>query len=409
MVLLIAIPPARQDFPLADDWAFAHGAIWFAHGQGIHYSKWASMPQLGQWLWSAPFLLTLSWPHFALRLSVIALSWLGLLSFYDLLRQEKVPARLAGFAACVLATNPLFFVSQGTFMTDVPALSFALLALNAYVRAINSRSLAWLGGAVTLALLGVVTRQTVIVVPVVAGLMLLRFAKLRRQPLWWFSVVLPVLVCLGINHWFGQRTDIIPLHATLRLKALLFRPFLALHLCGLAILPLSLLTVPRRNWKVFFASLLCLLLGAALIFRIGKTLPYGGLFPYSIGLLSPWGTYSDALMLGQREVLLTQPIRIAITLLGCVGGAEILTALVAAIRAWTIPGFLPLFTLFQFLLLLTLPPTMDRYFEVLFPGVILLVVTHIPFRYVVSGVKPKLALLALGFVWIAASECLDKD
>jgi hypothetical protein len=30
-------------------------------------------------------------------------------------------------------------------------------------------------------------------------------------------------------------------------------------------------------------------------------------------------------------------------------------------------------------------------------------------RYVVSGVKPKLALLALGFVWIAASECLDKD
>jgi hypothetical protein len=29
--------------------------------------------------------------------------------------------------------------------------------------------------------------------------------------------------------------------------------------------------------------------------------------------------------------------------------------------------------------------------------------------YLVSGVKPKLALLPLGFVWIAASECLAKD
>src|SRR5579859_7953383 len=108
-VIFVAVPPGSQDFPLGDDWAFAHGAIWFAQGLGIHYSKWASMPQLGQWLWSWPFLHLIHLPHVALRLSGIVLSWLGLAAFCDLLQRENVPARVAAFAACVLALNPLFF------------------------------------------------------------------------------------------------------------------------------------------------------------------------------------------------------------------------------------------------------------------------------------------------------------
>ncbi|HWF18200.1 MAG TPA: hypothetical protein VG754_02990 [Verrucomicrobiae bacterium] len=112
-VIFLAIPPDRQDFPLGDDWAFSHSAIWFAHGLGIHYVKWASMPQLGQWLWSWPFLHIIHWPHVALRLSAIVLSWLGLAAFCDLLRLENVPERVAAFAACVLALDPLFFISQG--------------------------------------------------------------------------------------------------------------------------------------------------------------------------------------------------------------------------------------------------------------------------------------------------------
>src|SRR5450756_400714 len=72
--IFIAIPPAKQNFPLGDDWAFAHGAIWFAQGLGIHYSRWASMPELGQWIWSWPFLLVTDYSHVALRVSVIVLS-----------------------------------------------------------------------------------------------------------------------------------------------------------------------------------------------------------------------------------------------------------------------------------------------------------------------------------------------
>src|SRR5262249_18742119 len=83
-ILFVAVPPERQDFPLIDDFAFARGAFTFARGGGVDYGGWASMPQLGQWLWACPFLWLLGESHVALRLSTILLSWVGLLAFYAL-------------------------------------------------------------------------------------------------------------------------------------------------------------------------------------------------------------------------------------------------------------------------------------------------------------------------------------
>ncbi len=392
-MIIIAVPPARQDFPLGDDWAFAHGAIWFAHGEGIHYSKWASMPQLGQWLWSWPFLLIIRSPHFALRVSVIVLSWLGLVCFYDLLRQNKVSVRLAGFAACVMAMNPLFFISQGTYMTDVPALSFGLMALNCYSRALNQKNLRWLFGAVVLAVLGSITRQTMIAVPLAAGIILFRFSEIRRKPIWLLSVIVPVAAGVATSQWFAHRPDILPMHLTLNWPSLMFRPFLALHLCGLAVLPLCLLTFRREFRNIFIVSFALMTLAAGYLYFFRKDLPYGSSFPYCTGMLSPWGTFSDGLVAGHREILLTQPARIIISILGCIGATAILTALVAAVRARQFPGLLLLFTAFQFLFLLTLPSMMDRYLEVLFPGAIYLVVTrHSAFK---SGWLPGMAVVAL--------------
>jgi hypothetical protein len=399
-VIIIAIPPSRQDFPLGDDWAFARGAIWFAHGEGIHYSKWASMPQLGQWLWSWPFLLVIGSSHFALRISGIALSWLGMVSFYDLLRQNKVPARLAGFAACVIATNPLFFISQGTYMTDVPALSFGLMALNCYSRAINQRNLRWLFGAVVLAVLGAITRQTMIAVPMVAGLLLLRFPEIRLKPFWVLSIVVPVAAGVGTSQWFAHRPDILPMHLTLNSEALVFRPFLALHWCGLAVLPLCLLTLQREFWKLFVTSFIFMMLAVSYLYFLGEDLTYGGSFPYCNGAISPWGVCSGGLLVGQREILLTQPFRIAISILGCIGGAQILTALFDAVQARKSPDLLLLFTALQFLFVLTLPNMMDRYLEVLFPGAVYLVVMRCSVSH--SGWLPGTVVVTLcGFISVA--------
>ncbi len=373
LVIIIVIPPGRQDFPLGDDWAFAHGAIWFAHGEGIHYSKWASMPQLGQWLWSWPFLMVIGPSHFALRISVIVLSWLGLASFYDLLRRENVPARLAGFAACVIATNPLFFVSQGTYMTDVPALSFGLVALSCYSRAIDRRNLRWLLGAIITSVAASITRQTMLAVPVVAGLMLMRIPEIRLKPVWLLSLIVPLAAGAGTSLWFAQRADIVPMHPMLNMGQLLFRPFLAVHLCGLAILPLCLFTWHHESRLLYLTSLLFMLLAASCLYMYGVDMTYGGLFPYCTGMLSPWGTYSEGLVAGHRDILLAENVRVLISILGCVGGAQILTALVETVRAGKFPGPLVMFAGLQFLFILTMPVIADRYFEVLLPGALFLV------------------------------------
>src|SRR5437588_7237564 len=136
-VLWVALPPAEQNFPLGDDWAFSHGMFEFVKGNGIHYFQWASMPQLGQWLWATPFVWLLGASHVALRISALVLSWLGLWAFYGLLRYERCSDGQAALATAALALNPLFFLMQGTFLTDVPALAFALAALMYYTRAIH--------------------------------------------------------------------------------------------------------------------------------------------------------------------------------------------------------------------------------------------------------------------------------
>src|SRR5436190_23961141 len=132
-------PINLEDFPLFDDWSFARGASMFARGQGIHYGHWAAMPQLGQWLWAVPFIRTLGEAAPALRIATIILSWLGLAGFYDLLTyKNQCPPAVAAFVSGVLAFNPLFFLLSGTFMTDVPTLSFCLIGLCFYQRAIEA-------------------------------------------------------------------------------------------------------------------------------------------------------------------------------------------------------------------------------------------------------------------------------
>jgi hypothetical protein len=397
-VVFIAVPPRLQNFPLGDDWAFAHGAVWFAQGQGIHYSNWASMPQLGQWIWSWPFLHLTGLAHVALRISVIVLSWLGLAAFHDLLRRENISAQLAAFAACVLALDPLWFVSQGTYMTDVPALSFGLLALCFFSRALDTKNPRWLLSAAVLMVFAVVTRQTMLAVPVAAGLMLWRNREIRWKPAWIFSVVAPAVVCAGTAWWFARRPDVLPMPPEFDFKESLVRAFIALHLCGLAVLPLALLVFRPRRWRIFFAGLAVMMIAADYFRFAGGELPFGGLFPYCTGMLSLEGTYSDGLVVGQRDILLTPFVRTALTVFGCVGAAEILTALVETVRAKKWPGMLVLFTLLQFLVILTLPSVTDRYLEVLFPGAIFLVAARSTGSRLPAGV---VAMVLYGLISVA--------
>ncbi|HWF18201.1 MAG TPA: hypothetical protein VG754_02995 [Verrucomicrobiae bacterium] len=260
-------------------------------------------------------------------------------------------------------------------MTDVPALSFGLIALAFYSRALAEKRLRWLPAATLFAVFAVITRQTMLMIPLAAAVPMLRNQEMRRSAAWGLSILVPLAVCVYASRWFSQRPDVEPMHAKFNLESMAFRPFVALHLAGLVVLPLIFLAGRQRSWRVFFAAFTAMLLAAGFYHSLAARLPYGGWFPYCMGMLSLEGTYPDGLVVGQRDILLTPTVQVELTVLGCAGAALVLAALWEMIRARKFPGALLVFTSLQFCILLIMPVMADRYLEVLFPGAIFLAAT----------------------------------
>jgi hypothetical protein len=405
VILFALLPPTQQDFPLGDDWAFSQGAWSFAATGEIHYRNWASIPQLGQWLWAWPFLRLFGESHVALRISTIVLSWFGLWAFGDLLGQEGVALGRAAFLVATLALNPLFFLMQGTFMTDVPALSFALIALALYTRAIRHGQGLVLAIAAAVAVLGALTRQNTLATPLAAGVLLVREPHVRRRPAWLLGVLLPLVVGVGTHVWFHGRPDAVsPPPAPQVPVIVVLIPFVIFHYGGLAALP-ALLLVPRYgSWRTFALALAAMALGTFYWWGLGKELPYGGLFPYCPGLLGTHGPFAGSLELGEQPEQLGWTMRLVLTVAGCIAGAELLTRLIDVHRSGLGTGPIMLFTGLQLPMLLVAYGFYDRYLLFLLPGTLL----------VAAGAEPKArprwlpGLLALG-MFAAISTAIMHD
>jgi hypothetical protein len=368
-VIAMTVPWGQQDIPLNDDWAYARGAIRFAHGEGIHYGKWAAMPLLGQWLWALPFVRVFGANHIVLRTSVILLSWLGLWGLFDLLKHGGVKADLAAVATMTLAACPLFFLLEGTFMSDVPALSFALLALALYGRAIRSAQLLLLGCAFVVACLAVTTRQNTCAMVLVAAIWLWRRRSLRSQAVWQGAVLLPLALGIGTHFWLRGRPDSIIVDPMwVGWPTLLAYPFRALLYVGLAGLPLAVLCRLRLSAGWRLACLALVSLWAAAYYWHDGVSPLGGLFPYGQNLITIEGAFTSAFYLDQyRPVVLTPPLRYGLTAAAVFGAAHLLGSFATWLRSGCKWQPLVVFSALVFALLLVSMP-FDRYWIFLIPG-----------------------------------------
>jgi 4-amino-4-deoxy-L-arabinose transferase-like glycosyltransferase len=385
-MLVMGSIPGSQDFPLGDDYAFAQGAIRFARGEGVHYGYHASIPLLGQWLWATPFLWVGSeWPHVALRISTVLLGGLGLCAFYDLLRRDGFDPGQAGFLTGVLAFNPLYFLLQGTFMSDVPALAFALIALALYRRAMDTDSLWTLIGAALAAILAVSTRQNAIAAPLAIAVVVALRPDLRRRWSWGVAIALPILIGISIQAWFTSRRDIWPIQATLELNMTFLAVWaIVAQMVGLLLLPVLLqnaFAVSRsaphapRFTKLIF-PIACLLVIVALVYwgtRLTKMqvmVPgddFQPWFPYTMPMLGPYGPFSA--VQGYGPLFLPVPARQLLTVVGIFAAAAVISRLLNAPLKRSYSSPIVLYSVIQGLLFILAPRIYDRYFLVLLPGV----------------------------------------
>ena len=132
------------------------------------------------------------WSEVALHLAMLLPALGVLLGTYRLARALGADASIA---ALVTAFTPALFVSATTVMSDVPALCFAVWAVDLWVRGLRERRSALLAGSAFLVSLGALTKYVdVAIIPLLLAYGLASRKSLAAWALW---LLLPVAAIAG--------------------------------------------------------------------------------------------------------------------------------------------------------------------------------------------------------------------
>lgn len=137
------------------------------------------MPLLTQILWGALFCLPGGFSFSALRLSTLVLSLAGLFTVTALAQHHSLRGEQLLLPSLLLLCNPVFLGLSHTFMTDVPFLTLALLAILLLLIGVDRPSLFMFGALATVA--ATLLRQTGLLIPLALLISLVLRRAGRRQ------------------------------------------------------------------------------------------------------------------------------------------------------------------------------------------------------------------------------------
>ena len=255
VLVCLFVNPLRET-AMEDDWAYA---LMVKHLlQTGHYKlhDWAAANMPFQIAWGALFSEALGYSHATLRLSTLAVFFLGLAAFYFLARDHDLSPGMAGLVTLGLLGSPLVLRFAFNFMTDVPFVMWLVISVWLYGRAIRNHSYRLMVVASLAAAVATLTRQFGVALVGALGLLWLLDGNRQRQLLFYLSgAALPLIagawqVAAGklFPNWtadFRMLELKVYLSDTRILLANLFwRPTVILQYLALFTLPLALLTFP---------------------------------------------------------------------------------------------------------------------------------------------------------------------
>ena len=329
----VALVGVGGEFPLSDDWAYAHVVRSLCEGRGFDFLPWTGASLVLQALYGAAACKLAGFSHETLRATTLVLSVLGIASFHALLRQLGASVRTATAGSVVLAFSPLWFSLSFTFMTDVPFAALAITAAWLYVRAFGRRSRSGLLLAGTVAAASFLVRQHALSIAVAAAAAALwpspDTSRSRAQhspsgdarsrhdhaPLAWSArlldaaaaLALPLVTAAAYTLWVATGTDVpLAVHnklgeaVTTSPLAMAGAAFRGLSTLGFLFLPWALtMRLDARGERRVFAGVLAALAAVAafLFVREGASMFYltNVLDDFSVGAV----TTRDALFLAQ--------------------------------------------------------------------------------------------------------------
>lgn len=159
---------ASRDVPVMDDWTYAWSVERLLHHGRLEVLDWSAVYPVGPAVWGTAWSMALGFSFATLRFSTLFLALGASWALYLILRELDAPRHVALLGAASVAANPVFLLLASSFMTDVPFVTFTLLALLCYVRAVRRDDPAqlWWGGM--WACLSCLDRQVGVVTPIAA-------------------------------------------------------------------------------------------------------------------------------------------------------------------------------------------------------------------------------------------------
>ena len=164
-LISISIIQPLGDFPVNDDWAYAHSVLWLLDEHRVRLSDWIAMNLLPQTLAGGMVTVLFGFSFETLRHLTQAVALLASITIFFWFREARLNPVQALVASIALIAIPCWPVLANSYMTDLYGLVFAVPAATLLLRALHKPSPLILLAATLLASIGVLQRQVVIVVP----------------------------------------------------------------------------------------------------------------------------------------------------------------------------------------------------------------------------------------------------
>lgn len=129
---VIALINPIGNFPLNDDWAYAKPVSALINNDTLILSDWQGVTLLSQIAWGYLTSLLFGFSFNTLRFSTLLLAVIAIITSYRLLIDITKNKQLSIIGTLLIAFNPLFLQLSNSFMTEIPFLTFSILALYFY-------------------------------------------------------------------------------------------------------------------------------------------------------------------------------------------------------------------------------------------------------------------------------------
>lgn len=204
----VLVWPAGE-FPLNDDWSYSKSVLILLKEGDIYIGTWCAMTLASHVLWGFGFVKLLGFSFFALRLSNLFSSMLGILIINHLSFKFSNNKVMAFTVSLTLLFNPIYFNLSNTFMTDINFNTWLLCCIYLIYLFLEKKSWIYLPIFIVMSIALILNRQFGIVVPL-SFIIASFFLKEKRWLLVISAILSFVIVYLSLKWYESYLSHSIP-------------------------------------------------------------------------------------------------------------------------------------------------------------------------------------------------------